>query len=51
MFLPNVEPQEIVTGEPPNGPAPLARLTAVLNASSNPVIEPLVTSYRAKWKV
>ena len=41
MFLPKVEPLEIVTGEPPNGPAPLARLTAVLKASSKSVIEPL----------
>jgi hypothetical protein len=31
-----VEPLEIVTGEPPNRPwEPLARLTAVLNASSH----------------
>ena len=42
IFLPKVEPLEIVTGEPPNRPwAPLARLTADLNASSKSVMEPL----------
>jgi hypothetical protein len=41
MFLLKVEPLEIVTGEPPNGPAPLARLTAILKAWSKSIIEPL----------
>ena len=41
MILPKIEPLEMVTGEPPNGPAPLAQLIAVMKASSKSVIEPL----------